>query len=102
METICASDMQKKIDELWTDVVWTSDEVEYDQRLNQLEETCVDYNEFIDYVKDIWLTPHRQRFVGAWINRVLRLGNTMTNWVEYAHCKLKQMLGNKWSNVGRL
>ncbi|CAK8541821.1 unnamed protein product [Lathyrus sativus] len=82
-----ASDMQKKIDELWTDVVWASDEVEYVQRLNQLEQTCVDCNEFIDYVKDIWLTPHRQRFVRVWINRVLHLGNTATN-------RLKQMLGN--------
>ncbi|CAK8574546.1 unnamed protein product [Lathyrus sativus] len=77
--------MQKKIDELWTNVVWASDEVKYDQRLSQLEQACVDCNEFIDYVKDTWLTPYRQRFVGAWINRVLHLGNTTTNRVESAH-----------------
>ncbi|CAK8536513.1 unnamed protein product [Lathyrus sativus] len=89
-----ASDMQKKIDELWTEVVWASDEVEYDQTLKQLEQACVDCNEFIDYVKDTWLTPHRQRFVEAWINRLLHFGNTTTNRVESAHWKLKQMLGN--------
>ncbi|KAI5399389.1 hypothetical protein KIW84_064662 [Lathyrus oleraceus] len=88
------NDLQKTIDTLWMEVVWASDEVEYGQRLHQLEQACVDYSGFINYVKDTWLTPHRHRFVGAWINRVLHLGNTTTNRVESAHWKLKQMLGN--------
>ncbi|KAI5435375.1 hypothetical protein KIW84_021980 [Lathyrus oleraceus] len=88
------NDLQKTIDTLWMEVVWASDEVEYGQRLHQLEQTSVDYIGFINYVKDTWLTPHKHRFVGAWINRVLHLGNTTTNRVEYAHWKLKQMLGN--------
>ncbi|KAI5384532.1 hypothetical protein KIW84_071508 [Lathyrus oleraceus] len=71
-----------------------SDEVEYGQRLHQLEQACVDYSGFMNYVKDTWLTPHKHRFVGAWINRVLHLGNTTTNRVESAHWKLKQMLEN--------
>ncbi|XP_050875787.1 uncharacterized protein LOC127079451 [Lathyrus oleraceus] len=74
--------------------VSASDEVAYGQRLHQLEQACVDYSGFINYVKNTWLTPHRHRFVGAWINRVLHLGNTTTNRVESAHWKLKQMLGN--------
>ncbi|KAI5442679.1 hypothetical protein KIW84_011641 [Lathyrus oleraceus] len=86
------NDLQKTIDTLWMEVVWASDEVEYGQRLHQLEQACVDYSGFINYVKDTWLTPHRHRFVGAWINRVLHLGNTTTNRVESAHWKLKQML----------
>jgi alpha-glucosidase len=73
------NDLQKTINTLWMEVVWASDEVEYGQRLHQLEQACVDYSGFINYVKDTWLTPHRQRFVGAWINRVLHLGNTTTN-----------------------
>ncbi|KAI5390399.1 hypothetical protein KIW84_075642 [Lathyrus oleraceus] len=91
------NDLQKTIDTLWMEVVWASDEVEYGQRLHQIEQACVDYNGFINYVKDTWLTLHRHRFVGAWINRVLHLGNTTTNRVESAHWKLKQMLGN---NIG--
>ncbi|KAI5419423.1 hypothetical protein KIW84_043556 [Lathyrus oleraceus] len=94
--------LQKTIDTLWMEVVWASDEVEYGQRLHQLEQTCVDYSGFINYVKDTWLTPHRHRFVGAWINRVLHLGNTTTNRVEYAHWKLKQMLGNNIGDMGYL
>ncbi|KAI5395777.1 hypothetical protein KIW84_062092 [Lathyrus oleraceus] len=88
------NDLQKTIDTLWMEVVWASDEVEYGQRLHQLEQACVDYSGFMNYVKDTWLTPHKHRFVGEWINRVLHLGNTTTNWVESAHWKLKQMLGN--------
>lgn len=64
-------------------VVWASDVVEYDQRLQQLEHACVDCSEFIDYVKDTWLNPHKHIFVGAWINRVLHLGNTTTNKYIY-------------------
>ncbi|KAI5392117.1 hypothetical protein KIW84_076780 [Lathyrus oleraceus] len=59
------NDLQKTIDTLWMEVVWASDEVEYGQRLHQLEQACVDYSGFINYVKDTWLTPHRHRFVGA-------------------------------------
>ncbi|KAI5400764.1 hypothetical protein KIW84_065573 [Lathyrus oleraceus] len=62
------NDLQKTIDTLWMEVVWASDEVEYGQRLHQLEQACVDYSGFINYVKDTWLTPHRHRFVGARIN----------------------------------
>ncbi|KAI5415612.1 hypothetical protein KIW84_040870 [Lathyrus oleraceus] len=58
------NDLKKTIDTLWMEVVWASDEVEYGQRLHQLEQACVDYSGFINYVKDTWLTPHRHRFVG--------------------------------------
>ncbi|XP_050913303.1 protein FAR-RED ELONGATED HYPOCOTYL 3 [Lathyrus oleraceus] len=79
------NDLQKTIDTLWMEVVWASDEVEYGQPLHQLEQACVDYSGFINYMKDTWLTPHRHRFVGARINQVLHLGNTTTNRVESAH-----------------
>ncbi|KAI5415348.1 hypothetical protein KIW84_040697 [Lathyrus oleraceus] len=58
------NDLQKTIDTLWMEVVWASDEVEYGQRLHQLEQACFDYSGFINYVKDTWLTPHMHRFVG--------------------------------------
>ncbi|MCH82995.1 hypothetical protein A2U01_0003809, partial [Trifolium medium] len=43
--------------------------VEYHQRLNAFEQACVNSSKFVDYVKDNWLTPHKQRFVAAWTNR---------------------------------
>ncbi|KAH1229153.1 hypothetical protein GmHk_10G028982 [Glycine max] len=36
---------------------------------------------FVDYVKQSWLIPHIQRFVKAWTNKVMHLGNTTTNSV---------------------
>lgn len=72
-------DMQETIDNLWNDVCYATDEAEYEQNLRELEHACFDCSEFINYVKDTWLTPHRHRFVKAWSDRVLHLGNTTTN-----------------------
>ena len=45
-------EMQETIDTLWEEVVWASDEVEYAQKLEQLEQACFSCADFIDYVKD--------------------------------------------------
>ncbi|XP_058752962.1 PKS-NRPS hybrid synthetase cheA-like isoform X1 [Vicia villosa] len=92
-------DMRETIGTLWKDVVWASNEVEYGVRLQYLEQACFACTNFLDYVKNTWLIPHRQRFVGAWINQVLHFGNTTTNRVESAHWKLKQMLGNSLGDM---
>ncbi|XP_058749048.1 PKS-NRPS hybrid synthetase cheA-like [Vicia villosa] len=92
-------DMQETIGTLWKDVVWASNEVEYGVRLQYLEQACFACTDFLDYVKNTWLIPHRQRFVGAWINLVLHFGNTTTNRVESAHWKLKQMIGNSLGDM---
>jgi len=34
---------------------------------------------FVDYVKETWLTPYRQKFVRAWVDKVMHLGNQTTN-----------------------
>ncbi|XP_058769876.1 PKS-NRPS hybrid synthetase cheA-like [Vicia villosa] len=92
-------DMRETIGTLWKDVVWASNEVEYGVRFQYLEQACFACTNFLDYVKNTWLIPHRQRFVGAWINLVLHFGNTTTNRVESAHWKLKQMLGNSLGDM---
>ncbi|XP_058734907.1 protein FAR1-RELATED SEQUENCE 5-like [Vicia villosa] len=92
-------DMRETVEKMWFELIKASDEMEYHQRLKQLEDACVDSKGFIDYVNDTWLTPHRHRFVEAWINQVLHLGNTTTNRVEYAHWKLKQMLENSLGDL---
>ncbi|XP_058742461.1 uncharacterized protein LOC131614949 [Vicia villosa] len=92
-------DMQETINTLWKDVVWASNEVEYGVRLQYLEQACFACSDFLDYVKNTWLFPHKQRFIGAWIDRVLHFGNTTTNRVESAHWKLKQMIGNSLGDM---
>ncbi|XP_058768861.1 uncharacterized protein LOC131642657 [Vicia villosa] len=80
--------MRETMKKMLYDLIRASDEMEYHQRLKQLEDACVDSKDFIDYVIDTWLTPHRHRFVEAWINQV-----------ESAHWKLKQMLENSLGDL---
>jgi alpha-glucosidase len=75
--------MRELVKQLWQNIVFSQDEVEYQQRLNEFEQACAGSSKLVDYVKDTWLNPHRQRFVEAWTNQVLHLGNTTTN--DYAY-----------------
>ncbi|XP_045802393.1 uncharacterized protein LOC123895974 [Trifolium pratense] len=85
-------DMKQKVKNLWRDVVESPDEVEYQQRLNAFQQACVNSSNFVEYVNNTWLAPHKEQFVEAWTNRVMHLGNTTTNRVESAHWRLKKML----------
>ncbi|KAH1192752.1 hypothetical protein GmHk_19G053908 [Glycine max] len=49
---------------------------------------------FIDYVNDTWIIPHKEKFITAWTNKVMHLGNTTTNRVESAHWDFKRVLQN--------
>ncbi|KAL5129662.1 hypothetical protein HKD37_12G032926 [Glycine soja] len=40
------------------------------------------------------LTPHKERFIKVWKNKVMHLENTTTNMVESAHWALKRLLQN--------
>lgn len=73
------NDMREMIEKLWHELVRANDEVEYHQHLQQFEHACMDFRPFFDYAKDTWFTPHRHRFLRAWVNQVLHLGNTTTN-----------------------
>jgi len=42
----------------WKNILWSPNELEYQQRLQKFEQACVGCNMFIDYVKETWLTPH--------------------------------------------
>ncbi|XP_058752396.1 uncharacterized protein LOC131625559 [Vicia villosa] len=81
--------MRETVEKMWYELIRASDEMEYHQRSKQLEDACVDSKDFIDYVIDTWLTPHRHRFDEEWINQV----------VESAHWKLKQMLENSLGDL---
>ncbi|KAH1238329.1 hypothetical protein GmHk_08G023010 [Glycine max] len=40
---------------------------------------CSPWPMFVDYVNDTWIIPHKEKFVSAWTNKVMHLGNTTTN-----------------------
>lgn len=83
-----SKDMREMVKNLWQNIVYSSDEVEYQQRLNELEQACVNSKKFFDYVNNIWLTPHKEKFVAAWTNKVMHLGNTTTNRYDYVYFKI--------------
>ncbi|KAH1197698.1 hypothetical protein GmHk_18G051420 [Glycine max] len=54
---------------------------------------------FVDYVKETWIIPHKEKFVSAWTNKVMHLGNTTTNMVESDHSSLKRLLQNSLGDL---
>ncbi|KAL2323773.1 hypothetical protein Fmac_028152 [Flemingia macrophylla] len=76
----------------WDNVMNSPNEGEYMQHLTLFEKVCLDFPVFGDYVKNTWLIPHKEKFVTAWTNQVMHLGNTTTNRVEATHCRLKKLL----------
>jgi len=63
----------------WSDLIDSPDVVEYVQRLHHFEEVCADYPIFVEYAKNIWLIPHKEKFISAWTDQVMHLGNITAN-----------------------
>ncbi|KAL5127470.1 Protein FAR1-RELATED SEQUENCE 5 [Glycine soja] len=66
----------------------------FDECLKKFKMVCAPWPMFVDYVKETWIIPHKEKFVSAWTNKVMHLGNTTTNRVESAHSSLKRLLQN--------
>ncbi len=77
--TVFPKEKQEKVMEAWNALVRSSDEAEYEQRLGVFQSISMDCSYFHTYVHETWLIPHKERFVEAWTNRVMHLGNTTTN-----------------------
>ncbi|GAU50943.1 hypothetical protein TSUD_375430 [Trifolium subterraneum] len=92
-------DMHDLVKKLWNNVVFSSNEVEYGLNLNEFDQACVNSRKFHDYVKNSWLNNYKERFVTTWTNKVMHLGNTMSNRAESAHWKLKQMLEHSKEHI---
>ncbi|KAL5193569.1 hypothetical protein HKD37_20G055767 [Glycine soja] len=56
---------------------------QFDECLKKFEVACAPWPIFVDYVKETWIIPHKEKFVSAW-----------TNKVESAHSSLKRLLQN--------
>ncbi|KAH1242345.1 hypothetical protein GmHk_07G019695 [Glycine max] len=78
----------------WGSLIDCPSEQQFDECLKKFEMACVPWPMFVDYVKETWIIPHKEKFVSAWTNKVMHLGNTTTNRVESAHSSLKRLLQN--------
>ncbi|KAH1188387.1 hypothetical protein GmHk_U059562 [Glycine max] len=74
-------------------------EQEFDDFLMKFEISCSPWPMFVDYAKQTWLIPHKEIFFKAWTNKVMHLGNTTTNRVEYTHWALKRLLQNSLEDL---
>ncbi|KAL5194017.1 Protein FAR1-RELATED SEQUENCE 5 [Glycine soja] len=70
-------------------------EQQFDECLKKFEMPCAPWPMFVDYVKETWIIPHKEKFT----NKVMHLGNTTTNRVEYAHSSLKRLLQNSLGDL---
>ena len=69
----------------WGTLVDCPSEHQFDEYLKRFEIVCLPWPMFVDYVKDTWIIPHKEKFVTAWTNKVMHLGNTTTNRYEIVH-----------------
>ncbi|MCL7032996.1 hypothetical protein MKW94_024657, partial [Papaver nudicaule] len=76
----------------WQELVVAPSESEYYSCLRELESDFSDAQTLLNYVKDAWLNPFKDRFVAAWTDLYVHLGNTSTNRAEGAHLRLKKQL----------
>jgi len=63
----------------WGSLVDCPSEQQFDECLKKFEMTCSPWPMFVDYVNEIWIIPHKEKFVTAWTNKVMHFGNTTTN-----------------------
>ncbi|KAH1205885.1 Protein FAR1-RELATED SEQUENCE 6 [Glycine max] len=78
----------------WGTLVDCPSEYEFHESYQKFQVACSPWPMFIDYVNDTWIIPHKEKFITAWTNKVMHLGNTTTNRVESAHWALKRVLKN--------
>ncbi|KAL5141075.1 putative protein FAR1-RELATED SEQUENCE 10 [Glycine soja] len=78
----------------WGNLVDCLSEQEFPEHLQRFQVACSPWPMFVDYVCETWIVPHKQKFILAWTNKVMHLGNTTTNRVESAHWSLKRVLQN--------
>ncbi|KAH1210180.1 Protein FAR1-RELATED SEQUENCE 5 [Glycine max] len=83
----------------WGTLVDCPSEQQFDECLKRFEMVCSPWPMFVDYVKDTWIIPHKEKFVTVWRNKVMHLGSTTTNRVESAHWALKRVVQNSLGDL---
>lgn len=74
----------------WNQLIYSTTEDDYSSRLAEIEKRYP--LPPIRYVKETWLI-YKEKFVVAWTQRYLHLGNSATSRVEGSHAFLKKHIG---------
>ena len=63
----------------WGNLVDCPSKQEFPEHLQRFQVACSPWPMFTDYVCETWIVPHKEKFILAWTNKVMHLGNTTTN-----------------------
>jgi hypothetical protein len=77
----------------WFSILNSAVEKTYEERLEEFEKKYASTNlEQVNYIKETWLLPYKEKLVAAWVNQRTHFGNTATSRVEGIHALLKSYL----------
>ncbi|CAL5362691.1 unnamed protein product [Camellia sinensis] len=65
----------EKFNHEWNSVVYSSSEIQYEERLKSLLKEFSSYPDAVKYVMDTWLVPYKDKFVAAWTDTCMHCGN---------------------------
>ncbi|XP_028088466.1 uncharacterized protein LOC114289028 [Camellia sinensis] len=85
----------EKFNHEWNSVVYSSSEIQYEERLKSLLKEFSSYPDAVKYVMDTWLVPYKEKFVAAWTDTWLRvhMQNLKDNWV-HVKSHFRELQGN--------
>ena len=76
---------------IWNNVIYSTTEALFESNWGGFEAMYKEKKDALDYIKSIWL-PWKEKFVAAWTDKYMHLGNRCSSRAEGAHAKLKQYL----------
>jgi len=66
----------------WGTLVDCSSEQQFAGCLHKFQIACSRWPMFVDYVNETWIIPHKKKFITAWMNKVMHLGNTQQTGIK--------------------
>jgi hypothetical protein len=82
----------------WIKICSAHTEKLYEQAKSQMEAFLADKQHVFRYLNETWLV-HREKFVVAWSQEWLHLGNSATSRVEGAHAAVKHWITNSTADI---
>ncbi|CAL5337320.1 unnamed protein product [Camellia sinensis] len=73
----------EKFNNEWNSLVYSSSEIQYDERLKSLLKKYSSYSNAVKYVMDTWLVPYKDKFVAAQTDTCMHCSNVTTNREDY-------------------
>ncbi|XP_068475253.1 uncharacterized protein [Phaseolus vulgaris] len=83
----------------WRTIIDCTDIAQFDEFVKSFETICSPWPLLVEYVKNTWIIPHKEKFVKCWTDSLMHLRNTTSNRVESAHWSLKRILQNSMGDL---